>query len=322
MLGDKLGIDKIVKYADEFGYGQKTGIDLPGEQSGLMPSPEWLIRNYHHRWYPDETLDVAIGQGAIEATPIQLARIIGGIASGGHMVRPHSVFPNELPPEFYKSLLDSFPGTGDAYVPMDPQNWTIITDGMADVTQPGLYHTAGGEHLEGIDFAGKTGTAQQMSHAALEKTSQGRSTFPNVWFVGVVPRRNPELVVAVLWQTGNKSWFPARIGAQVIKAFVDKKRREANNLPANAPKSPVEVGAVWSMPDPGSEHGAAAAGNASWIHSGHFFVDGNGELATSAPAAKPASKQEHKTAVAKATGTPVVNASQLASALPVRRKDP
>ena len=84
MLGDKLGIDRIVKYATEFGYGQKTGIDLPGEQPGLMPSPQWLIRNFHHRWYPDETLDVAIGQGAVEATPIQLARIIGGIASGGH----------------------------------------------------------------------------------------------------------------------------------------------------------------------------------------------------------------------------------------------
>jgi penicillin-binding protein 2 len=323
MLGDKLGIDKIVKYADEFGYGQKTGIDQPGEQAGLMPSPEWLIRNFHHRWYPDETLDVSIGQGAIEATPIQLARIIGGIASGGHMVRPHSVFPDELPPEFYKSLLESFPGTGDAYVRMDPQNWTIITDGMADVTQPGLYHTAGGEHLEGIDFAGKTGTAQQMSHAALQKTNQGRSTFPNVWFVGVVPRRNPELVVAVLWQTGNKSWFPARIGAQVVKAFVDKKRRMANNLQpdkAEAPSKPIEVGAVWSTPDPTSGRGAAMAGGANRIHSGHFFLDRNGELAADAAAVKPALKPEQKPA--KVANRSIVSGSQLAATLPVRRKDP
>ena len=64
---------------------------------------------------------------------------------------------------------------------------------MAEVTQPGLYHTAGSAHLEGIDFAGKTGTAQQMSHEALEKTNKGKSTYPNVWFVGVMPRRNPEL---------------------------------------------------------------------------------------------------------------------------------
>ncbi len=119
-------------------------------------------------------------------------------------------------------------------MPIDPQNWDIITDGMYNVTQPGLYHTAGAEGLPGIDFAGKTGTAQQMSHEALGKTNKGRSTYPNVWFVGVMPRRNPELVVAVLWQNGEFSYYPARIGAAVVKAFVDKKRRQANNLPPTA----------------------------------------------------------------------------------------
>jgi penicillin-binding protein 2 len=291
MLGDKLGIDRIVKYATEFGYGQKTGIDLPGEQAGLMPSPDWLIKNFHHRWYPDETLDVAIGQGAVEATPIQLARIIGGIASGGHLVRPHVVFPNELSGDFYKSLVDSFPGTGEAYVPIDPANWDIITNGMAEVTQPGLYHTAGSAHLEGIDIAGKTGTAQQMSHEALEKTNKGRATYPNVWFVGLVPRRNPELVVAVLWQNGEFSYYPARIGAQVVAAFVNKKRREAHNLPPTKAAAPVEVGAVWTTPDSGPDTKPGAKGRtAARIHSGHFFVDGNGNVAEDPKAA-----QKHET---------------------------
>ena len=158
----------------EFGYGQKTGIDLPGEQAGLMPSAQWKMKNYHARWYPDETLDVSIGQGAVEATPIQLARIIGGIASGGHMVRPHVVFPDQLPEDFRKALTESFPGSGEAYIPIDPDNWQIVTDGMYQVTQPGLYHTAGGEHLDGIDFGGKTGTAQVMSHEALDKTNKGQ----------------------------------------------------------------------------------------------------------------------------------------------------
>ncbi len=293
MLGDKLGIDRIVKYADEFGYGQKTGIDLPGEQAGLMPSPDWLIKNFHHRWYPDETLDVAIGQGAVEATPLQLARIIGGIASGGHLVRPHVVFPDQLPADFRKSLLDSFPGSGDTYVPIDPENWTIITDGMAEVTEPGLYHTAGSSHLEGIDFAGKTGTAQQMSHEALEKTGKGKSTYPNVWFVGLVPRRNPELVVAVLWQQGEFSYYPARIGAKVVEAYVDKKRRLANNLPPPKATQPVEVGAVWSVPGSpsGAKHTAAAH-----IQSGHFFVENGQIVAANDPAAKPAAKQVATTA--------------------------
>src|SRR5450631_1415466 len=136
-LGDRLGITKISDYATRFCYGQKTGIDLPGEQAGLMPSAQWKVKNYHNRWYPDETLDVAIGQGAVEATPMQLARIIGGIASEGHLVRPHVVFPDQLTPNFHKAVLESFPGTGDANLPIDPANWEIITDGMADVTEPG-----------------------------------------------------------------------------------------------------------------------------------------------------------------------------------------
>ena len=292
MLGDKLGIDRIVKYADAFGYGQKTGIDLPGEQAGLMPSPQWLIRNFHHRWYPDETLDVSIGQGAVEATPIQLARIIGGIASDGHLVRPHVVFPDELTPEFRKELLASFPGSGDAFVPMDPDTWVTVTDGMAEVTQPGLYHTAGGEHLEGIDFAGKTGTAQLMSHEALGKIEKGKVTRPNVWFVGITPRRNPELVVAVLWQNGDKSWFPARIGAQVVEAYVDKQRRLLGDLPPEKTKPPVEMSAVWSQPD--NAAGAKETGRQK-IGMGSFVVANGQAIPERAPAGK-TPKQQASTA--------------------------
>ncbi len=271
MLGDKLGIDRIAKYAKEFGYGEKTGIDLPGEQPGLMPSVDWLLKNYHHRWYPDETLDVSIGQGAVEATPIQLARIIGGIASDGHMVRPHVVFPDQLPEDFRRALQDTYPGSGKVDIPIDPENWKIITDGMAEVTQPGLYHTAGSAHLEGIDLAGKTGTAQLMSHEALGKTGKGMVTRPNVWFVGVTPRRNPELVVAVLWQNGEFSYYPARIGAEVVAAYVAKQRRLAHNLPpTKAAEKPVEVGAVWTTPE--TDGKGSNGGQTARLHAGHFFV--------------------------------------------------
>ena len=184
-------------------------------------------------------------------------------------MRPHVVFPNELPAEFYKALLASFPGSGDAYVPIDPDNWTIITDGMAEVTEPGEFHTAGSAHLEGIDFAGKTGTAQEMSHEALEKTNKGRATEPNVWFVGVTPRRNPELVVAVLWQNGEFSYYPARIAAKVVEAYVDKQRRLAGNLPAAKAAAPVEMGAVWS--EPAEPRGADRA--VATLHGGSFLVE-------------------------------------------------
>ena len=280
MLGDKLGIDRIAKYATAFGYGQKTGIDLPGEQAGLMPSAQWKMKNYHNRWYPDETLDVAIGQGAVEATPLQLARIIGGIASGGHLVRPHVVFADELTSDFRQALLESFPGAGEVNVPIDPENWITVTDGMADVTQPGAFHTAGSAHLEGIDFGGKTGTAQLMSHEALGKTAKGKSTYPNVWFVGVTPRRNPELVVAVLWQNGEFSYYPARIGAKVVSAYVEKQRRLAHNLalPAKA-EAPAEMSGVWSVPDAGTgPKGESHKEAAEQVHTGSFLIDQGGQI--------------------------------------------
>lgn len=307
-LGDKLGIDRIAKYATAFGYGQKTGIDLPGEQAGLMPSQRWLMKNYHRRWYPDETLDVSIGQGAVAATPLQLARIIGGIASEGHLVRPHVVSPDQLPAEFRKDLYENLPGSGDVQLPIDPDNWQTITDGMAQVTQPGYFHTAGSAHLEGIDLAGKTGTAQVMSHEALGKTNKGHNTRPNVWFVGVVPRRNPELVIAVLWEHGEFSYYPARLGARIVAAYVEKQRRLQNNLmPVKAPSPPpVEVGAVWTAPNPAS---GTPGEPATKMHAGKFYVGANGTVA--APTVAPG--QNKSAAIAKpaqASTAAVANAIQ------------
>jgi penicillin-binding protein 2 len=270
-LADRLGIDRISQYASRFGYGQKTGVDLPGEQPGLMPSAQWLMKNYHRKWYAGETISVGIGQGAVEATPLQLARVIGGIASGGKMVRPHTVFPDQLPEGFRKSLKDSFPGTGEADFPIDPQSWMTITDGMAEVTQPGAFHTASSAHLEGIDFAGKTGTAQVVGHEALSHMAKTNDTIPNVWFVGVTPRRNPELVIATLWQHGGFSYYPARIAAQVVAAYVEKKRRQEGNLQAAKVVKPTEMGAVWTDGDaePG---GGKKAGEPGRLHAARFLV--------------------------------------------------
>lgn len=306
-LADKLGIDRIDKYAKEFGFGEKTGIDLPDEEPGLMPSAEWKLHTFHEKWFAGETISVGIGQGAIEATPIQLARIISGIASDGHLVRPHVVSPDELPPDFRKALLDSFPGSGDAYIPIDPQTWMIITDGMAQVTEPGEFHTAGSAHLDGIDFAGKTGTAEVISDAALSHMAHTKNTNPNVWFVGITPRRNPELVVAVLWQHGEFSYYSARIAMRVVAAYVDKQRRLANNLAPAAAQAPLEVGAVWSRP---GENGAPGS-----IQGGHFFVDPNAEdgevVAQNSAAHTPvAARSTH------ATGKPVVRPSALGETLP------
>jgi penicillin-binding protein 2 len=253
-LAEKLGIDRIAKYAMEFGLGQKTGIDLPQEVSGVMPSEEWKIRNFKQKWFAGETISVGIGQGAVAATPIQMARAIGAIASGGLFVRPHVVNPTDFPP----NVVPAGASLDPTHIPLDPKNWEIITDAMADVVNPG--GTAPSAHLQGIDFAGKTGSAQTISNALKAKLgAAGKSFKDNGWFVGVEPRRNPEIVVCTLLEEGEHGYLAARTAAQVIKAYVEKQRRQPTKMAQDGGK--VDIGAVWSSPDGDGQHDRLQAGH-------------------------------------------------------------
>jgi penicillin-binding protein 2 len=226
-LANRLGIDTIARYATSLGFSQKTGIDLPDEASGTMPSTAWKLKTQHERWYPSEAISVGIGQGAVTATPIQLARALSGVASGGVLRRPHVVFPDEVPADQLEAIHETFPGSGDKTIPLTPENWQTITDAMAQVTIMG---TAAASHLEGIDFIGKTGTAQVMSHEALARSGGGHKTVPNSWFVGMTPRRNPDIVVAMLWENGDQGASSAKWVAQIINSYVTKQRRHDNNI--------------------------------------------------------------------------------------------
>src|ERR1700674_5526133 len=275
-LAEKLGIEKIARYATEFGLGQKTGIDLPQEVSGLMPSEEWKIRNYKQKWFAGETISVGIGQGAVAATPIQMARAIGAIASGVRLVRPHVTNPHDLP----TGVIPASNVPDETRVPLDPKNWEIITDGMADVVNPG--GTAALSHLQNIDFAGKTGSAQTISNALKARLGAARKANfkENVCFVGVEPRRNPEIVVCTLLEDGEHGYLAARTAAKVIKAFVDEQQREPTKM-ADKPKGgKVEIGAVWTIPHTDGDKETES------LESGHFFLDVKKEplaLATAAP---------------------------------------
>ena len=250
-LANRLGIDRIAQYAGSVGLGQRTGVDLPEEATGTVPSTQWALKNYHRKWYAGETISVGIGQGAVTVTPLQIVRAVGGIASGGVLHRPHLVFPEELPQDFRTALEENLPGSGEKTIPLSADNWQIITDGMAQVTTPGAFHTASSAHLDGIDFAGKTGTAQVIGHDALARTGKGHETVPNAWFIGVAPRRNPDIGVAVLWEHGNGGFNSARLAAQIVNAFVTKQRRRENNLRiAETPK-------MESFPSESSNGGAA-----------------------------------------------------------------
>jgi penicillin-binding protein 2 len=226
-LANRLGIDTIAKYADSLGFSQKTGIDLPDEVSGTMPSTAWKLKTQHEKWYAGEVISVGIGQGAVTATPIQLARALSGIASGGVLRRPHVVFPDEVPAEELEAIHESFPGSGDKTIPLTSENWQIITDAMAAATTTG---TAAAAHLEGIDFAGKTGTAEVVNHSAGATSLGTGNARANAWFVGMAPRRNPDIVVAVLWEHGGWGAGSAPLAAKIIDVFVEKQRKRDNNI--------------------------------------------------------------------------------------------
>jgi len=275
-LADKLGIDTIARYAKSAGLGQRTGVDLPNEAVGIVPSSDWKLKNYHEKWYVGETISVGIGQGPVTVTPLQLARMISGIASNGHFVRPHVVDTNQLPAEFKHALADTFPGSGEAAIDLDPENWMTITEGMAGATDPTMGGTAAASHLEGVDFAGKTGTAQVASHEAIKRLGGGKEFLPNGWFVGVIPRRNPEFVVAVLWEHGDWGSYAAKLASQVATVYVNKKRTQDQNALAFAGKaSPVEMGALWSESASTSRkprHNAGGAAQTAQLHGGHFTL--------------------------------------------------
>jgi penicillin-binding protein 2 len=156
------------------------------------------------------------------------------------------------------------------HVPIDPQNWITITNAMAGVVNPPSPDmpsggTAPSAHIQGVDFAGKTGSAQVVSNA-FRKTKGGaaKQFNDNSWFVGVTPRRNPEIVVAVLFEGGEHGKLAARLTAQIVKAYVEKQRRLRNNpmlFSDKADPGSVPIAGVWNQPDSIGQGHAHAADN-------------------------------------------------------------
>ena len=209
-LGKLLGIDKIAYFAKRLGLGSRTGIDLPSEDPGLIPSPEWVQSVFNRPWWAGETISVAIGQGAVAVTPLQLAYALGGIAEGGAFHRPHLAFKNELSALDVKIPVDTL-----RRFPLKAQTVDVLLKGMWGVVNEG--GTGAGAHFPGLDIAGKTGTAQVVS-AELQQSSHGRYK-SNAWFVGFSPSTNPEIVVSVLVMQGEHSAVAAPITRDVIRAY-------------------------------------------------------------------------------------------------------
>lgn len=222
LLGRDMGVDVISRYADLFGLGQATGIDLPAEAIGLAPSREWKERVRGEPWYPGDTISVSIGQGLINATPLQMARAMGMVATGA-AARPHVVIAEE-------------PEAPPARAPLETAHLALVRQAMWRVVNGD--GTGRGAAVRGFDVCGKTGTAQVIAKATKETLSEEKKQryADNAWFAGFAPRDDPEIVVVVIVQRGGSGGAAAApLARNIFQTYYDKRELNPADLAMRKP---------------------------------------------------------------------------------------
>ena len=216
LLGRKVGIDAISKYAKMFGIGELSGIDIPGESRGNPPSAEWKQRIHKEPWYPGDTISVSIGQGLLAVTPIQMATMISAVANGGTLVRPH--------------LSREAPGAA-AKLPVAAGTLALIRDALADVVEEG---TATRAQLGPIHVAGKTGTAQVFKKSVgVDADKQPKDERDHAWFIGYAPAENPEIAFAIVIEHGGHGGTTAApVARKVLEVFFEERLPPKEPVPA------------------------------------------------------------------------------------------
>jgi len=223
-VAERLGIDRMAEFMKTFGYGELTGIDIPGEKAGLYASPEWKRRAFKHRadqvWFPGETISMGIGQGAITVTPLQQAHFAAEIGERGQIIAT---------PRLVSAIRTAGSTT---VVPRNPRlmkpidiatqaQWDVISDGMvAVVSGPGGTAYASGVGAK-YKFAGKTGTAQVFT---IKQTENTRAKIveerrrDHAWFIAYAPADDPKIAVSVLVENGG---FGAAAAAPIARKVLD-----------------------------------------------------------------------------------------------------
>ena len=200
-LGKDLGIERFNKYMQKFGVGEKTGIDLPAEAMGIIPSAQWKEREFKEIWFPGDTINLSIGQGYLLLTPLQVQNVITAIAADGEIYKLHLVkkiisadgkIVKEIKPEIYRKLNFS------------PDTFKIVKEGLRQTILTGTGWRA---NIKELAVAGKTGTAQNP---------QGET---HAWFIGFAPYENPEVCITVFLENGGEGGEAA---APIARAMLEK----------------------------------------------------------------------------------------------------
>jgi len=207
-LGHELGIDRIDKYAGAYGIGKRTGVDLPGETTGTLPSPKWKERLYKDVWYAGDTVSVSIGQGYLEASPIQMLKVVSAVANGGTLYAPQLV--SEIRDQHGRAI-KHFPAINQGQVPVSETDLAIVRQGMLGAIESD-YGTAHNVYIPGFHYAGKTGTAENVP------TVDNPSGRNHAWFVCFAPYDHPKIAVVVFMD--ESGGFGAVNAAPVAQAIV------------------------------------------------------------------------------------------------------
>ncbi len=228
-VGSQIGIDAIAEFAEAYGLGEPTGIRLSSEKKGVVPSTRWKLAARHEPWYPGETLSVSIGQGYVNVTPLQMAMMIGTVATGGERHRPRYV----------RSIRQRDGSTVDAEPesPLDPmhvsaQTFALLRQALRGVVvEPG--GTASAARSTMTEVAGKTGTAQVVGMPQAGRATPVKNLEDHAWFVAFAPVESPRIAVAVLVEHGGHGGSAAApIAKRVIETYL---AAEAGSTPGAAP---------------------------------------------------------------------------------------
>lgn len=207
-----LGIDRLARYAGEFGIGSPTGIDLPGESAGLLPTREWKLKEMKEPWLTGDTYNMAIGQGYVLATPLQMLNVVATVANGGELLRPQLVREiinarGEVVRPFTKKVIRS--------VPVASENLAAIRQGMREAVRWG---TARAVQVPGVEVAGKTGTAE----SPLLDTRTGEYV-THGWVLAFAPYEDPEIAVVVFDEQGRGNTTAATTAGKILRYYFSRR---------------------------------------------------------------------------------------------------
>lgn len=213
-LAAKMGIKRMDDVLNAFGFGQLSGIDLDDELPGVVASPEWKQKTYKQRWYPGDTINAGIGQGYMQATPLQLAQAVATLANRGKRFMPYLLMGDQMPG---KNYVPQQPIPLESVPVKDPDNWDVVISAMEEVVTGGTATRYGRNHTYTI--AGKTGTAQVIAKRAGLEGEQNQDSLPERFrdhhlFVAFAPVDNPKIAVAVISENSN-------IAIEVARAIFD-----------------------------------------------------------------------------------------------------